>query len=179
MLKNKLTVVLLAATLAFSGTLYGCGEKVEEDVKQGAEDIKEGVKDAGENVKDATENVVDRVKDTTMEYDLNTFKKDLENKGIAISDVDKEYSLLSVDNMDFTINGDKVSVYEYGTADSKKLMDDLGTITNNGATINGKEMTWKVAPHIYKKGRIIVIYDGNNETTLAKMKDILGDPILG
>ena len=63
--------------------------------------------------------------------------------------------------------------------DSEKLMNDLKTITNNGATINGKAITWTAAPHVYKKGRIIVIYDGSNETTLTDLKDILGDPILG
>ena len=110
MLKNKLTSLLLAASIAFSISLVGCGETVKEDVKNGAEDVKEGVKDLGDNVADTTENLVDRVKDTTMDYDLSTFKKDLENKGIAISNVDKNDSLFSVDNEDFTINGDRVSV---------------------------------------------------------------------
>ncbi|WP_294353842.1 hypothetical protein [uncultured Clostridium sp.] len=179
MLKNKLTSLLLAASMAFSISLVGCGETVKEDVKNGAEDVKEGVKDLGDNVADTTENLVDRVKDTTMDYDLSTFKKDLESKGIAISNMDKNDSLFSVDNEDFTINGDRVSVYEYGSGDSEKLMNDLKTITNNGATINGKAITWTAAPHVYKKGRIIVIYDGSNETTLTDLKDILGDPILG
>ena len=90
-----------------------------------------------------------------------------------------EKSYFSAKNTDYIINDEKFSVYQYNKEDKDKLEADLRSVTDNGVKINGATMNWKTAPHIYKKGRVVVIYDGDNETALTEAKEILGSPILG
>ena len=85
---------------------------------------------------------------------------------------------LSVENDDYTINGDRLSIYEYDESAKSTLEGDLKSITDNGMMINGNKTSWTKAAHIYKKGRLVVIYDGNNESILTTLKEVLGEPLL-
>lgn len=177
-MKNKKILTLcMASCLGMSSFLFGCNAK--QDVKNTAEDVKDGVEKVGEGVKEGTESLVDKITDNSMTYSKEDFKKDLEKNNITPESVPVEKSFFSIDSDDYTINGQRISIYEYNESDSDKLNNDIGTITDNGLMINGNSVTWKVKPHIYKKGRIVVLYDGDDATTLNTLSSILGNPILG
>ena len=146
---NK-NIIALIITLPL--VLGGCtvGEKVGNTTEKVAE-----------NIKDGGEGLVRKVTDTSMEYTNTDFNKALEDKGYNLKE------------------SETVTVYEYDTNGSSTLESDLGSINSDGTIINGTKMEWANAPHIYKKGRIVVVYDGKNESVLTTLNDLLGSPLIG
>ncbi|MGG7177636.1 hypothetical protein ACQPU1_08595 [Clostridium paraputrificum] len=191
MVRKKIVLLVLTLSMTFSTILFGCsakktlentGDMVEEGANKVGDSVKEGVDKVGETAKDVGESgsdLISKITDTSMEYSRDDFKVALENKGYKLQKVEGSKSIFSVENDEYSINGDRISIYEYGKDDRAKLEGDIKTITENGTMINGSRMNWTSAPHIYKKGRIVVVYDGNNETTLTALKEILGNSILG
>ena len=58
-------------------------------------------------------------------------------------------------------------------------MEKSASIVNEDASIITKyeismEMDWKNTPHFYKKGTIIVRYEGNDEKIINDLKEIMG-----
>ena len=131
------------------------------------------------NIKDGGEGLVNKVTDTSMEYTNTDFNKALEEKGYKLKEVETGTTNLSVQSKNYTLNGETLTVYEYDTNGGSTLQSDLGSIKNDGTLINGKKMEWANAPHIYKKGRIVVVYDGKNESVLTTLNDLLGTPLIG
>ena len=179
MKKKKLLTLVLALGLATSTAFIGCSKDTVENAgdkikKRGIEDVGEGIKDVGE----AGGGLWDKVTDDSMTYNEDDFKKEIEKKGYKLTEIEDTKSLLSVENDDYTINGDRLSIYEYDESAKSTLEGDLKSITDNGMMINGNKTSWTKAAHIYKKGRLVVIYDGNNESILTTLKDILGEPLL-
>lgn len=196
MIKKKIIPLLIALGLITSPVLMGCnakqdmkntGEKVEDTTKNAAEEAgdlaKEGVDKAGNAIKDVGEagaDLVSKITDKTMDYSEDEFKAEMDKKGYKLQEVEESSkSPFSVDSDDYTVNGEKISVYEYDRNDSSKLEGDLRTITDNGTMINGARMNWTSAPHIYKRGRMVVVYDGNNSNLLTALQEVLGSPLLG
>jgi len=174
MIKKRLVPLAFVIGISLSVFLLGCGTK--ETVDDISKKVEEGAKKTGE----ATFDLVSKITDTTMDYNIDDLKRDIEAKGYIakeVQEVGKSY--FSVKNTDYIINDEKFSVYQYNKEDKAKLEDDLRSVTDNGMKINGETVNWKISPHIYKKGRVVVIYDGDNETAITEGKEILGPPILG
>ena len=171
MKKKKLLTLVLALCLATSTAFIGCSK---DTVENAGDKIKNGTEDVGE----AGVGLWDKVTDDSMTYNEDDFKKEIEKKGYKLTEIEDTKSLLSVENDDYTINGDRLSIYEYDESAKSTLEGDLKSITDNGMMINGNKTSWTKAAHIYKKGRLVVIYDGNNESILTTLKDILGEPLL-
>lgn len=198
MIKKKIAPILLAACLSFSTILYGCGTddtnnssgsdttdgtgSVKEDLENAGEDAKNGLENAGDAVKDSAEDALhlgENLVDKTMTYSKDEFKKALDDMGLKVEEVKDRTDHFSVEGEEYTVNGQKIIVYEYDEGDSQKLQDDLDTVSNTGTVSNGTVTNWNGTAHIYKKGRVVVVYEGDDATTLTNLKDILGDPILG
>lgn len=194
MKNKKILAMCLASCIGISSFLLGCNAKDDvknaaDDVKNGVEDVGEGVKngveDAGKDVKEGTENLVDKITDNSMTYDEDDFKRELQTAGITVQEVEDTNNtkpLFSVDNDDYiltNLNNQRVSVYEYDEGDKDRLNNDIASIKSNGMNINGKNITWNTTPHLYKKGRLIVVYDGEDSGTLDTLRSLLGNPILG
>lgn len=187
MIKKKVVAMVLTLSLTMLTLLVGCTKEAVEDntkkvgdsLKNGAENVGDTVKEGAEGIGEASKNLLDKITDHSMTYNEDDFEKDLESKGYKLTEVEDSKSLFSVKNDDYTLNGDKISIYEYDENDKDKLEGDLKTITDNGMIINGAKVSWTNAPHFYKKGRIIVVYDGNNESILTALKEILNKPLLG
>ncbi len=186
--KKKISCLILALGLSLSLAGCGCGNTTTNDgnksgngtntvgdaVERGAEDVREGAND----IINGTESLVDRMTDTTMEYNKEDLKKALEKDGYKVEETKGSQSYFSADNKDFKVDGETISVYEYGASDAEALKNDLSTVTNNGAKINNKDVTWSKKGHIYKRGRLIVVYDGDNETLIKSLNDALGTSLM-
>ena len=178
--KKKLTCLILSLGLSLSLAGCGCGKTNDGNntagnvIEEGANTVGDAEKDVGEGAK----NIVDNITDTTMTYNEADFKKDLEKSGAKVEETEASQSHFSIDNKDYIIDGERVSVYEYDEDDASTLKNDLSTVANNGATINNKDVKWNKKAHIYKKGRIVVVYDGDNEKVLKTLNDTLGNSLL-
>ena len=178
--KKKLTCLIISLGLSLSLAGCGCGRNndgnntVGNVIENGANTVGDTVKDVGEGAA----NIVDNITDTTMDYNASDFRRDLEKSGAKVEETEASQSYFSIDNKDYTIDGERISVYEYDEDAASTLKNDLSTVTNNGATINNKDVKWNKKAHIYKKGRIVVVYDGDNEKVLKVLNDTLGNSLL-
>lgn len=180
MKRSKVLALCMSSCLAISSLLLGCDAK--QDTKNAADDVKNGVEDIGEGVKQGTENLVDKITDNSMTYDEDDFKRELQNQGVNVQEVDTSKPLFSADSDDLilsNINNQRISIYEYEEGDKDKLNNDIASIKENGMNINGQKVTWNAKPHIYKKGRLVVVYDGEDSGALDTLRGLLGNPILG
>jgi hypothetical protein len=173
MIKKGTFSLILAFSLAIMTSLYGC------NAKKTIEDASDNIKQGSENTVKNSVDLVEKIKDTSMEYGKEDFKKDLDKKGVKTETSDTTKPYFSVKSEDYKIVGGSLSVYEYDVNGKDKLLKDIGTIAENGTVINGTKISWSKAPHIYKKGRVVVIFDGDDEVTLTSLKDILGEPLIG
>jgi len=174
MINRRVAPLALVMGIFLSAFLLGCGTKgnVEEIGKK----VEEGAKKTGE----ATSDLMSKITDTSMDYNKDDLKRAVEEKGYIAKEVEETEKLyFSAENTNYIINDEKFSVYQYNKEDRVKLEYDIKSITENGMKINGVNMNWNKAPHIYKKGRLVVIYNGDNEIVLTEAKEILGQPILG
>jgi hypothetical protein len=166
MIQKRLILTISSLFIVLTLILSGCNAREE-------------VGKITENVKESGKGIVNKVTDTSMEYSNNNFNKELEQKGYKLNEGEMSTTNFSVQSKNYTLNGEKITVYEYDTKDGSTLESDLSRISSDGTTINGTKMEWAKAPHIYKKGRIVVVYDGNSESVLTTLKDLLGAPLIG
>ena len=174
MIKKVMFSLTFVIGIFLSIFLLGCGTK--ETVDDIGKKVEEGVEKTGE----ATSDIVSKITDMSMDYDKDDLKKDVEAKGYIpkeVDDMEKQY--FSAEKTNYIINDEKFTIYQYNKEDKLRLEDDIRSIKENGMIINGVNMNWSSAPHMYKKGRIVVIYTGDNEIVLTEAKDLLGMPILG
>ena len=173
----------MASTVLLSSIFTGCGcsntkNGAEEDIKNGVEKSTDNVQNATESIKDVTKDLFETLKDKSMAYSKEDFVNALKTKGITVEEVENKTEYFTANKYAYKINNETVYVYEYEANDTDKLKEELNSISEGGNKIKGSTIEWKTKPHIYKKGRIISIYDGKNEDTLKLLSEILGDPIL-
>ncbi len=191
--KRKLSkIVLIASIIASSVSFIGCNaaNKMANDtknaVKEGTNDTKNAIEKGKEDLKNTTEEVKKKFDETETKYTKDQFIKDLKAKGFDPkvskeennNSKNKNMKIFSVNKEVIKIKGGELSLYEYGPNEKGTLEKDMNSITNSGANINGNPMTWNVKPHFYRKGRVLIVYDGDSKEILTSLKEILGDPII-
>jgi hypothetical protein len=92
---------------------------------------------------------------------------------ISVGDTPINQPFMSVPGYDVKLNGESLQVYEY--PDEAARAKDSAKIGPEGE-IPGFHVGWIDRPHFYKSGRIIVIYLGTDEKTLAALEAVLGEP---
>lgn len=187
--KLKLTKLIVASSIIVSSfSLIGCTNNktvndTKEKVEQGANETKEKVEQGVNDVKNATNETIEKFTDDEAKYDKNAIIKDLKEKGfnpeVTSTQANDNTKIFSVDKQIVKIKGGELSLYEYPMDAKGKLEEDIKSIQDNGKTINGVTMTWTTAPHFYKKGRVLVVYDGNSQEIIKALNEILGNPIMG
>lgn len=182
MLRKKIIPLILAATLALSIGLIGCGNKDNNttDNNKVTEDVKDAAKDTGDDVAE----LWNKVTDNKMDYTADEVKRDLVGKGyqlkeVADTKVSDTYNVFSNKGKTYDINGEYLTIYEFKDSDEAGMKDAINSITDQGKKIANKDVSWAASPHVYKKGRVLAIFDGKNADVLTALKDVLGDPILG
>lgn len=180
--KRKLSkIVLIASIIASSVSFIGCNA-----ANKVANDTKNAVEKGKEDLKNTTDEVKKKFDETEVKYTKDQFMKDLKAKGFDPkvskeennTSKNKNMKIFSVNKEDVKIKGGELSLYEYGPDEKGTLEKDMNSITDSGSTINGNPMTWNAKPHFYRKGRVLIVYDGDSKEILTSLKEILGDPII-
>lgn len=83
----------------------------------------------------------------------------------------------SVKGQVIKVNGEDVQVFEY--ADAATAEAEAATVSPDGGSTGTSMITWVAAPHFYKTGKLIVLYVGNNQTTLVALETALGPQFAG
>lgn len=72
---------------------------------------------------------------------------------------------------------ESVQVFEYDSAET--MESDAVLVDAEGSSIGTSMVSWVATPHFYKKGRILVLYIGDNAETLALLEGVLGPQFAG
>src|SRR5215472_98178 len=85
------------------------------------------------------------------------------------------------------VNGEQLQVYEYASvADANQQAARISpdgtaftTVSSSGMPVGATQVDWVRPPHLYKAGRVIVIYIGTNNTVMHLLAGILGKQFAG
>lgn len=94
---------------------------------------------------------------------------------------------MAVPGHTLTVNGEQIQVYEYvSVSDADKQASHVSpdwtsftSVTSGGVPTGAVQVDWIKPPHLYKAGRIIVIYIGTNESLLHLLVRVLGKQFAG
>lgn len=183
-MKKKVIIALLALTVT-TGSFISCSttEKVVEDTKNTVEKGTEMTKDALEKAKEMitgdntegtiVENYTDNKK--VSDYNLENFKADMEEKGYEVEIISKDKDFFDSPKFEVKFGEENASAYDY--EDMSTLEKDLSAITENGLAVSGTKLNWSKTPHYYKKGELLIIYDGDNTETINTLDEVLGSEL--
>lgn len=75
------------------------------------------------------------------------------------------------------VNGEGVQVFEY--AQAAALEQEAKRVSPDGMTIGSSKPSWMATPHFFKRGRLLVLYVGANESILKVLKSGIGSQFAG
>ncbi len=83
----------------------------------------------------------------------------------------------SVTGYKITLNGGEVQVFEYkdaaaADADAAQVSPDLKVVGNT-------MVEWVGPPHLYKKGRLLALYEGESSAVVTVLESVLGPQFAG
>lgn len=111
-------------------------------------------------------------------YGTAEFLEELREKGAeAQSGESVEQAFFSVIGTMINLNGESVQVFEYDSAET--MESDAVLVDADGGSIGTSMVSWVATPHFYKKGRILVLYVGDNAETLGLLESVLGAQFAG
>jgi hypothetical protein len=70
-----------------------------------------------------------------------------------------------------------VQVFEY--PDRAKAEKDAARVSADGMTIGTAKPHWLAPPHFFRRGKLIVLYVGNDEQVLRALQERLGPAFAG
>lgn len=75
------------------------------------------------------------------------------------------------------VDGEDVQVFQY--ADAAIADAQAAQVSPSGTTVGRTKIQWIGPPHFFKKGRLIVLYVGDNGKVLKALESILGPQFAG
>jgi hypothetical protein len=83
----------------------------------------------------------------------------------------------SVKGQATTVDTETIQIYEY--ADAQSMEADASKVSHDGGSVGTSMMSWVGPPHFFKKGRILVLYIGQEKTLLQELTSLLGSQFAG
>jgi len=83
----------------------------------------------------------------------------------------------SVVGKSILVNGENVQVFEYST--QTEAEEDASNVSPDGHSIGLSMPLWVEAPHFYEKEKIIVLYVGDEPSSIELLESILGTQFAG
>lgn len=75
------------------------------------------------------------------------------------------------------VDGEGVQVFEYD--DATTAAAQAARVSSDGSQIGTTKPLWVGPPHFYRKGRLLVLYLGEDTRTLERLACLLGPPFAG
>lgn len=119
----------------------------------------------------------------TTVQDYPSFIAYVKSLGLGVGSETKAHSDLYLgDITEVLINGETMYVIEYSSdmemnQKASEISPDASTITRDGQTITIEKSS--IPTHYFKKGKIIVLYAGRNESMEQILKEIFGEQFAG
>jgi len=88
-----------------------------------------------------------------------------------------ESRFFAVPGVALVVPGRRILAYEF--ADEPEAQAQAGLVSSDGSGIGNKYVGWRDAPHFFSGGRLIVIYQGDDEKVLDALEEALGPQFAG
>ena len=75
------------------------------------------------------------------------------------------------------VNGYEVEVFEY--PDSTAAEADASLVSADGGSVGPTLVHWVAPPHFYRRGRLMVVYIGEDPVVAEALESVLGPPFAG
>jgi hypothetical protein len=75
------------------------------------------------------------------------------------------------------IHGEDVQVFQY--ANAAGVDAEAAPISGDGMAVGTRKIHWIGSPHFFKKGRLLVLYVGDNDKVLGSLEALLGQQFAG
>ncbi len=75
------------------------------------------------------------------------------------------------------VSGEDVQLFQY--AHTAAAEAEAALVSPDGSTVGTSKLHWIGPPHFYKKGKLLVLYVGNNDKVLKALEAVLGRPFAG
>jgi hypothetical protein len=119
--------------------------------------------------------------------DYGTLLHHLRDSGALILQVEEipRYDFFDIEGNRVKVNGSIIHVFEYVNAGAMESeascvsADGFGITKERGDMGMHTEVNWVGPPHFYKAGRIIVIYIGDNDSTISLLENAMGKQFAG
>jgi hypothetical protein len=120
--------------------------------------------------------VTDTVSSGTMDY--IALLANLRVSGVALQAGGRiSSSVLSGNGHIIRVNNAEVQVFEY--SDPTAANAEAARISADGSKVGKAKVNWAAPPHIFKQGRLLVIYAGTDTQITAVLQTILGPQVAG
>ncbi|WP_195970495.1 hypothetical protein [Clostridium thermobutyricum] len=180
---RKFKSILFILGIGISISFFGCNnvknttDNVEKNVEQGINNSKNNSnsinKSINKNIPQFTESEIS-IDNQYLINELN--KKGFDAKKIKANPNPYD-ELFSVPQEEIQVNGGYISIYQYGVGDKLRMVSDFNSLNNNAYLFSQNKGNWVQNFHLYKKGRIFVVYDGADQKILTALSEILGKNI--
>lgn len=88
-----------------------------------------------------------------------------------------EQPFLSVPGQIVQVNGADVQVFEYASAEDMGL--EASQVSDDGSPIGTSTITWIAPPHLYRSGRLLVLYVGDDQAVIDLLESVAGPQFAG
>lgn len=92
-------------------------------------------------------------------------------------DEEVEQPFFSVTGTMIKVRGEYVQVFQYSNAAATDAQAAL--VSRDGSAVGTTKPLWVGPPHFYKKGRLLVLYVGDNDQALRALEVVLGRQFAG
>ena len=114
-------------------------------------------------------------------HDVAGLLKSLEQAGFGTPEQEDtnvlESRFFSVPGIALVVPGRRVLAFEF--ADEPEAAAQAGLVSPDGSGIGNKFVGWRDTPHFFSRGRLIVIYQGDNQKMLDALDEALGPQFAG
>jgi len=110
--------------------------------------------------------------------DYASFIDNLRAAGVSVEpggEVDQPF--FSVNGRMIKVSGEDVQVFQYPNAMVRDAQAAL--VSPDGSTVGTTKLHWVGPPHFYKKGKLLVLYVGDNGKVLKALEAVLGRQFAG
>ncbi len=123
---------------------------------------------------------------TPAAYTAASLRADLQAAGLRVTQTNDAIKHgFSIPSQRWEVNGENLYVYDY--ADPALAATEAAGVSPDGYSItradHGQTVTrggdWIATPHFYRRGRLIVIYAGDNASLTGALSRLLGAPFAG
>jgi hypothetical protein len=110
--------------------------------------------------------------------DYVSLMDNLRTQGATVNPTgDISQPFFAVDGKTIDVNRENVQVFEY--QDENAAEADAAQVAPDGGSIGTTMATWMGTPHFYKKGKLIVLYVGDNKQVMSLLTSALGTQFAG